>query len=98
MKNRTAKSADKRSRSTARQASAPAAAPRLGYRFLTGPDTRAFCEKVSAALAEGYVLYGPPLLAFDDGEAYCGQAVILRALAEPSPAPTPRKRRAPPSR
>lgn len=65
-----------------------AANVRLGYRFLTGPDTRAFCEKVSAALADGYVLYGPPVLTYDDEKAYCGQAVILRELlAQQAPPP-----------
>ena len=30
---------------------------RKNYRFLTGPDDAAFCQRVSDALAEGYVLY-----------------------------------------
>ena len=33
---------------------------RLRYRLLTGPDDRSFCERISAALDEGYVLYGSP--------------------------------------
>ena len=28
---------------------------RLPYRLITGPDDRSFCEKVSAALLDGYV-------------------------------------------
>ncbi|MGL5828134.1 MAG: DUF1737 domain-containing protein, partial [Angustibacter sp.] len=40
----------------------PAELPPLPYRLLTGTDDRAFCERVSAALAEGYVLYGDPTL------------------------------------
>ncbi|MGB2159280.1 MAG: DUF1737 domain-containing protein, partial [Candidatus Puniceispirillaceae bacterium] len=47
------------------------------YRFLTGPDDQAFCKRVSDALAEGYELYGNPVLVAGDGERYCGQAVIL---------------------
>ena len=33
---------------------------RLAYRVLTGPDDRSFCERVSAALADGYELHGAP--------------------------------------
>ena len=47
------------------------------YRFLTGPDNQAFCQKVSDALAEGYELYGDPVMVVSNGERYCGQAVIL---------------------
>ncbi len=50
---------------------------RLAYRLLTGPDTSAFCERVSAALAEGYVLYGSPSLTFDGTTTYVAQAVVL---------------------
>ena len=46
------------------------------YRFLTGPDDSAFCQKVSDALAEGYKLYGNPVMVVSNGERYCGQAVI----------------------
>ncbi|MEO0963232.1 MAG: DUF1737 domain-containing protein [Pseudomonadota bacterium] len=47
------------------------------YRFLTADDTSAFCHKVSAALAEGWALYGDPTYAFDasNGVMRCGQAV-----------------------
>ena len=48
------------------------------YRFLTGPDDTAFCQRVSDALREGWVLYGPPLMQVDaDGSRHCGQAVVL---------------------
>jgi hypothetical protein len=47
------------------------------YRFLTGPDSPDFCQRVSDALAEGWVLYGNPVLAEKDGVLYVGQAVIL---------------------
>jgi hypothetical protein len=47
------------------------------YRFLTGPDDAAFCQKVSDALAEGYELYGNPVMVVSNGERYCGQAVIM---------------------
>lgn len=54
------------------------------YRFLTDDDTSAFCHKVSAALAEGWVLYGPPTYAFDAKAEVmrCGQAV-LKDIAAP---------------
>ena len=47
------------------------------YRFLTGDDDSAFCHKVSAALARGWVLHGAPTMAFDAsrGVMRCGQAV-----------------------
>ena len=59
-----------------------AATERLAYRFLTGPNTREFCEKISAALADGYQLYGDPMMMVQDGEAVCGQAVILPPAAD----------------
>jgi hypothetical protein len=43
------------------------------YRLLTGKDDRAFCERVSEALAEGWQLYGSPSLAWDV-ENNCMQA------------------------
>ena len=48
------------------------------YRFLTEDDTSAFCHKVTAALAQGWDLHGPPTYAFDAarGVMRCGQAVV----------------------
>lgn len=54
---------------------------RKTYRFLTGPDDDAFCRRVSDALAEGYVLYGDPVMVVSDGTRYCGQAVVLPGAA-----------------
>ena len=47
------------------------------YRFLSEDDTSAFCHKVSAALDQGWELYGEPVYAFDTsrGVMRCGQAV-----------------------
>jgi hypothetical protein len=61
------------------QASDPASDPqgRLRYRLLTGPDERAFCERVSQALAEGYRLYGSPSVTFDGQRVVAAQAVVL---------------------
>lgn len=62
----------------------PAPEPeRLRYRLLTGPDDRTFCERVSAALDEGYVLHGGPAATFDGTRVVVAQAVVL-----PDPAPT----------
>jgi len=48
------------------------------YRFLTGDDDAVFCQRVSDALRDGWVLYGPPLLEVDaNGNRHCGQAVVL---------------------
>ena len=33
---------------------------KLLYRVLTGRDDRNFCERISAALDDGYELYGSP--------------------------------------
>lgn len=58
---------------------APATAPdgRLRYRLLTGPDDRSFCERVSAALADGYRLHGSPAATFDGDRVIVAQAVVL---------------------
>jgi hypothetical protein len=50
---------------------------RLPYRLLTGDTTRAFCERVSAALEDGYVLYGGPAMSFDGERVVTAQAVVL---------------------
>ncbi len=50
---------------------------RKRYRFLTGPDDAAFCQRVSGALDEGYVLYGDPVMILENGERIVGQAVCL---------------------
>ena len=50
------------------------------YRLLTGRDDHAFCERVSQALADGWVLYGSPSIAYNPDKA-CGwvaQAVIWK--------------------
>ena len=46
------------------------------YRFVTGPDTPDCCQRVSDALAEGYQLYGNPVLVVVGGQPIVGQAVI----------------------
>ncbi|MET3922635.1 hypothetical protein ABIB26_003595 [Arthrobacter sp. UYEF20] len=56
-----------------------AAEEKLAYRLFTGPDDRSFCERVSAALAEGYVLHGSPSAAFNGSSVIVAQAVILPA-------------------
>ncbi|HEX6517308.1 MAG TPA: DUF1737 domain-containing protein [Nocardioidaceae bacterium] len=55
---------------------------RLRYRLLTGTDDRAFCEKVSQALAEGYRLHGSPALTFDGTQVVTAQAVVLDEEAD----------------
>lgn len=51
---------------------------RLPYRLLTGPDDRSFCERVSAALADGYELYGSPAMTAQGDRVVVAQAVVLR--------------------
>ncbi|MDO5605909.1 MAG: DUF1737 domain-containing protein [Paracoccus sp. (in: a-proteobacteria)] len=57
------------------------------YRFLTEDDTSDFCHKVSAALAAGWVLHGPPVMSFDAarGVMRCGQAVTKEIAADYHP-------------
>jgi hypothetical protein len=50
---------------------------RLAYRVLTGPDDRAFCERVSAALADGYELHGAPAVTFNGERVIVAQALVL---------------------
>ncbi len=46
------------------------------YRFLSGPDDAEFCQRASEALAQGYQLYGNPVLVIEEGQRIVGQAVI----------------------
>ena len=54
----------------------------LAYRVLTGADDRAFCERVSEALAEGYELHGGPSLTFNGERVIVAQALVLRRAGE----------------
>lgn len=49
----------------------------LSYRLITGPDDSSFCERISAALVDGYVLHGGPAVTFNGTGVICAQAVIL---------------------
>jgi hypothetical protein len=49
----------------------------LRYRVLTGPDDHVFCERVSAALDEGYRLHGPPAVTFNGTNVIVAQAIVL---------------------
>ncbi|MDA7599080.1 DUF1737 domain-containing protein [Alphaproteobacteria bacterium] len=55
---------------------------RKKYRFLSGNDDAAFCQKVSDALDDGYVLYGSPTLTAEGGRVIVGQAVILPSVVQ----------------
>jgi hypothetical protein len=57
----------------------PAPEEKLSYRLITGPDDRAFCERISAALGEGYVLHGSPAVTSNGGTVIVAQALILPA-------------------
>ncbi|MGI9016076.1 MAG: DUF1737 domain-containing protein [Euzebya sp.] len=50
---------------------------RLPYRLLTGSDDQDFCERVSAALMDGYVLHGDPAITHDGARVVTAQAVVL---------------------
>ncbi|MFQ4148661.1 DUF1737 domain-containing protein [Arthrobacter sp. LAPM80] len=49
----------------------------LAYRLITGPDDRSFCERISEALADGYVLHGGPAVTFNGTSVIAAQAVVL---------------------
>ena len=50
------------------------------YRLLTGKDDRAFCDRVSEALAQGWRLYGSPAMTWDveGSHTKVAQAVIWK--------------------
>ncbi|MEM9202050.1 MAG: DUF1737 domain-containing protein [Actinomycetota bacterium] len=52
---------------------------RLRYRLLTGPDDATFCERVSAALDDGYELYGSPSITNTPDGVVAAQAIVLPA-------------------
>ena len=58
---------------------APVPEEKLSYRLITGADDRTFCERISAALAEGYVLHGSPAATFNGTAVIVAQALILPA-------------------
>lgn len=58
---------------------APVPEEKLSYRLVTGPDDRSFCERITAALAEGYVLHGSPAATSNGGQVIVAQALILPA-------------------
>ncbi|MBW4093996.1 MAG: DUF1737 domain-containing protein [Acidobacteria bacterium] len=49
----------------------------LTYRLITGVDDRSFCERITAALAEGYILHGGPAVTFNGENVIAAQAVVL---------------------
>lgn len=52
-------------------------AEKLRYRLLTGIDDRKFCERISAALDDGYELYGSPAATFNGESVIVAQALVL---------------------
>jgi hypothetical protein len=54
---------------------------RLRYLLLTGPDDADFCARVSAAIDEGYELYGSPAITHDGERTIVAQALLLPAYA-----------------
>jgi len=61
---------------------APAPDERLSYRLITGADNREFCERISAALADGYVLHGSPAATFNGTSVIVAQAIVLPAAKQ----------------
>ena len=51
------------------------------YRFLSGVDNSEFCQRVSDALADGYLLYGSPVMVMDKDVRMVVLAVILSEIA-----------------
>ena len=67
---------------TDRPGEAPMTSVPLAYRLLTGADDRAFCEKVSQALSDGYRLHGGPAVSVDGERVVVAQAVVRTDLAD----------------
>ena len=42
------------------------------YHFVSGVDDAAFCQRVFDFLAEGYILYGNPVMVMDNGNRIVG--------------------------
>ena len=57
------------------------------YRFLSGVDNAEFSQRVSDALADGYVLHGNPVMVMGKDVRTVGQAVILPQIANRYTAP-----------
>lgn len=57
---------------------------KLRYRLLTGVDDRKFCERISAALDDGYELYGSPSATFNGESVIVAQALVLTDGKAPS--------------
>jgi hypothetical protein len=49
------------------------------YRLLTGPDDELFCQRVSEAIALGYVLHEGPAVTFDGERVIVAQALVWPA-------------------
>jgi hypothetical protein len=52
------------------------------YRLLTGKDDATFCQRVSEALAKGYLLYGAPAATFNGQDVVVAQAVVWPAIQD----------------
>ena len=61
---------------------------KLRYRLMTGPDDRAFCERISNALDDGYELYGSPAITYNGKTCIVAQALVLKRRTTST---TPRK-------
>jgi hypothetical protein len=55
------------------------------YRFVSGEDDSAFCQRVTKAMSEGWELYGSPAYAYDAvaKKMKCGQAITKVVAAQP---------------
>jgi hypothetical protein len=51
---------------------------KLRYRVLTGKDDKTFCERISAALDDGYELHGSPSITFNGKHCIVAQALVLK--------------------
>ena len=54
---------------------------KLRYRVLTGKDDRNFCERISAALEDGYELYGSPSITHNGEHCVVAQGLVLEEHA-----------------
>lgn len=52
------------------------------YRLLTGVDDRAFCERISEAIEQGWELYGSPAITFNGKTNIVAQGLIWAAAVK----------------
>ena len=75
---KTAKPAKPAKAAKAAKPSKPVIDTSKRYKFLSGVDDSAFCQRVSDHLDAGYELYGSPTMVVKGSVVYVGQAIVRK--------------------